>query len=516
MNPRAILSTLGVLGLAILIWVSQPARAERVSMPSAAAVVAAPRQQTLSCRFGYAIVLNPISQISTTVLTALRGGVYSDYQASANPAQPLGIEHFQLVRIHQNKTGPYYDSPYVIPYTYTVWPSFSTIAVYAQSNPGALWLISNEPDRRDWRYSNGSTGSQDETVPELFAQAYHEISTVIKSADPTARVAAGGGLIEGTPLRIEYLNRMWNAYIAKYGAPMQPDAWHLHEFILPESSNPLDAGAGVPSGIDAPTGRWFDMLAQSSWIVSPTIFMQDIIAYRTWLASVGQRTKPLIISERGVMPDWINDDVSASYFLTTTFDFLLNYADPQIGNPIDGNRLVQSSIWFSLDDDRRDSEGYLYWGGHLINSTTQTLDPLGLTWYNYVQNNVPASQPDLVPVRIWQSQIPVVQPGSTATVTVVVDVSNIGNIGTGIPFSVTLKNSDNVEIGSQTLPALNGCALMQKQAIFSIPSLAPGAYQITVQVNPTGSVIESNYANNALAGTVIVASTQIFLPIILR
>ena len=43
--------------------------------------------------------------------------------------------------------------------------------------------------------------------------AYHELYTLIKGADPTARLAIGG-VIQATPLRLEYLTKVWNEYRA--------------------------------------------------------------------------------------------------------------------------------------------------------------------------------------------------------------------------------------------------------------------------------------------------------------
>ncbi len=69
------------------------------------------------------------------------------------------------------------------------------------------WLIGNEMDRVD--FGSDYCSRQDEILPELYAQAYHEIYYAIKSADQTAQVAIGG-MAEFTPLRSQYLERVWN------------------------------------------------------------------------------------------------------------------------------------------------------------------------------------------------------------------------------------------------------------------------------------------------------------------
>lgn len=519
---------LGLIVSVALLWLATGllfavTKNESVSRAEASSGSAAPRASTLTCRLGYAVVRNPISTYNNTLLLEMRGGLYLNYGASPSPAEPLGMEYVQMIRVHQAKNGAAYDSPYVVPYTYTVSPDWSALPGIVQSKPGALWLISNEPDRRDWN-DGGTVGKQDETVPELYARAYYELHNLIKAADPTARVGAGGGLIEGTPLRIEYLNRMWNTYLSTYGTTMPMDVFSMHEFILPEDPNPLNAGAGYPAGLNPgdpglPANRMYFLTAvgvpgsESYRVLDMNWFAEDIGRIRSWMAGKNLREVPLLISERGALPDWINPDAQVSAFMNSTFNYLLNQTDPSIGNPLDGNRLVQSSIWFSLDDDRRDSEGYLYWGGHLINSTAQTRDPLGVTWYNYVQT-LPDSLPDLQPARVWQSSVPLAIT-DTVNATVIVDVINTGNIGTGGSFSVTLRDGSNNVVGTQTMPAVSGCALMRRRAVFTLP-LAPGLYTFTAQVNSTGAIPESDTSNNSLSGTILVATQYTFLPFISR
>ncbi len=40
-------------------------------------------------------------------------------------------------------------------------------------NPGALWIVGNEPDRSGW---------QDDTMPDMYAVAYHDVYDFIKEA----------------------------------------------------------------------------------------------------------------------------------------------------------------------------------------------------------------------------------------------------------------------------------------------------------------------------------------------
>ncbi len=116
-------------------------------------------------------------------------------------------------------------------------PPAAWIAAAARARPGQIWLIGNEPDVR-W---------QDDASPAAYARAYHAAYNAIKQADPTARVAIGG-LSQITPLRLAYLDRVWAAYRAAYGAEMPVDVWTMHAFVLQEKAG--DWGVDMPTGLD--------------------------------------------------------------------------------------------------------------------------------------------------------------------------------------------------------------------------------------------------------------------------
>src|SRR6185503_9091315 len=130
----------------------------------------------------------------------LNMGLYLDWSTKSSPPAglPANVRYIQDVRVHQNKVGGW-NSAYVNPPSYTVKPDLTTLTSRVLANPGSLWLIGNEIDRRDW---NG--GGQDEITPELYATAFHQIRNTIKTADPTAKIAIGS-VIEATPLRLKYL-----------------------------------------------------------------------------------------------------------------------------------------------------------------------------------------------------------------------------------------------------------------------------------------------------------------------
>ena len=90
----------------------------------------------------------------------------------------------------------------------------------------------------------------------MYAWAYHDLYMAIKGWDPTARVSAGG-IIQATPLRLQYMDRVWDEYQSRYGERMPVDVWNIHAFVLREGRNSW--GADIPAGIDVQTGIWYSI-----------------------------------------------------------------------------------------------------------------------------------------------------------------------------------------------------------------------------------------------------------------
>ena len=312
-------------------------------------------------RVAYGATTYPITRYPG--INDLRAGWFVDWAARAQPAAPPGTEYVQMVRVHQKLAcGDAYNAdrvncPYAVPYDYRVSPSRSTIVAAAQANPGSLWLIGNEMDRRDWCLAwqsfpwtcvpgTASIG-QDEMLPEVYAEAYHELYNLIKGADPTAQVAIGG-VIQPTPLRLQYLDIVWNSYQSKYGTTMPVDVWNVHNFIMKEYLN--DFGASIPPGL--PGNPQVGVTYSTDWThVDMGIFNEQIRRFRQWMKDKGQQNKPLIVSEYGVL--YFHDGIGAlsvtKQFMQNTFDYFLNTKDCSIGLPSDECRLVQRWAWYSLD-----------------------------------------------------------------------------------------------------------------------------------------------------------------------
>ncbi len=344
-------------------------------------------------------------------IRTLNAGWYTNWGVSSNPQRPAGIEYVQLIRIHQKlscaigTTADRNICPYVgnnvDNYQYEYWPNKATIEAAARANPGTLWVIGNEPDRVDW-----VGGNQNEMLPELYARVYHDLRTMIRAVDPTAKFAIGG-IIQFTPLREAYLNIVWDTYQARYNEPMPVDYWNTHNFIGSETCtmshsprwgmNELTCyGMGIPPGFEW-TGNAHEYrskltgeLVKASYVgrdnlhIDRTVFAQQIRNFRKWMAEKGQADKPLYVTEYGVLyttlcpvgaavprdkciagynsekgknlgngitsPGYVElDDAQAvADFMVWTFDFFADTVDTNLTSH-DGGRLVQRWLWYSLD-----------------------------------------------------------------------------------------------------------------------------------------------------------------------
>lgn len=214
-------------------------------------------------------------------------------------------------------------------------PELDIIQQTARRNPGALWLIGNEPDVV-W---------QDNATPEQYAATYGMIHPAIKAADPTALVAIGG-VSQPTPVRLTYLDRILEAYRLQFGTTMPVDVWNVHAFILREERDSW--GVGMPPGMNVDKGVLYEIADHDDL----TIFRQQIVDFRRWMAERGFREAPLVVSEYGVlMPNSYGFPADrVAEFLADTFDFFLTARDPEVGCPGDENRLVQAFCWYSTAD----------------------------------------------------------------------------------------------------------------------------------------------------------------------
>jgi hypothetical protein len=290
-------------------------------------------------------------------IEALGFGWYSDWTVKRSPEQPPGIEFAQLL---QTRPWP---------------PNWSTLEEAVRANPGALWMIGNEPETR----------TQGEHTPSQYAAIYHQAYTFIKGIDPEAQIAIGG-VVMPTPLRLEWLERCLEAYAQQYGQRMPIEVWNIHVQILQE--NRYSWGCGIPYGLEADYGRLYSVWDNAS----APIFRQLVLEFCAWLVEQGERDKPLIISEYGVlMPSSYlpRGDASVLSFMQETFDFLLSERSTQLGWSADEDRLVQRWMWFSLNSPFYEETPGGY-NGALYHWQTRELTIFGQFFRDYTRQHLGA------------------------------------------------------------------------------------------------------------------------------
>ncbi|MBI1878088.1 MAG: hypothetical protein HYR94_07665 [Chloroflexi bacterium] len=297
-------------------------------------------------RFGVGVPNPPLLKIEVAEKLGL--GWYLAWKTLEKPQKPEGVEFWQMIRVHEEGFRP----------------NQAAIHKVAQANPGATWLIGNEPDVI-W---------QDNVTPARYAEWYHELYYLLKEADPTCQVAIGG-VTQPTPLRLQYLEMVLSFYQTRYGEVMPVDIWNIHNFILREERGSW--GVDIPPGLTVNQGILYELDDHDDL----EVFKAQIINFRQWLADRGQRDKPLIVSEFGIlMPkDYGFGPERVQRFLYGTYEFMLIATDQQIGYPADDNRLVQRWAWYSLGDRR-------YPTGNLIDYATGDLTSLGHAHQKFISS----------------------------------------------------------------------------------------------------------------------------------
>ena len=272
-------------------------------------------------------------------------GWYLNWGTQLHPPQPGGAMFWQMVRVSEQE----------------YQPDAAQIQAIAEANPGSTFLIGNEPD----------VAWQDNTTPERYAELYGQLYALLKDADPTCQVAIGG-VSQPTPLRMAYLDRVLVAYERRYGEPMPVDIWNVHGFLLREERDSW--GVGIPPGFANERGVLYDIEDHDDLAA----FQSQLLSFRQWMAKHGQRDRPLVVSEYGLlMPaDYGFGEARVKAFLYATFDFLVEARDTEVGYPADDDRLVQWWAWYSLAD-------AVYPTGNLADPTTKAILPLGLAFAQY-------------------------------------------------------------------------------------------------------------------------------------
>ncbi len=419
-------------------------------------------------------------------VASLNAGWYVNWGAGSQATHPAGMDFAQMIRT--NNAG------------YS--PSGAALNAILDSTPGALWLVGNEPD----------SPYQDNTSPANYARVYHDAYQAIKSRDPLAQVAIAG-LVQATPLRMQWLDMAWNEYQARYGQPMPVDVWNVHGFVLREvrpghgvecrpngATEAGEWGAGIPPGVTANCGLWISV----DDLDRMDLFAQQIVRFRTWMRDHGQQNKPLVVSEYGIL---FNEELGYGYervrdYMLATFDYFLSASDPDIGYPADGNRLVQRWAWYSLDDTS------FVWGttySALMDPQTRAIKPLGSDFGRYASRLSCPAYVDLQPFTFQPTTPAPIAYGATGTVRLALEVRNQGNAASGasqVRFWDGDPDQGGVLLGTVALPAVPTRYQGTITATLDWPAAAQGSHLITAQVDALNQVIESREDNNRSTWTV--------------
>jgi hypothetical protein len=417
--------------------------------------------QPRSCRLGVNVTHVSVNAFD---LSVLRNGWYIDYGAQITRLNASVAAYVPIINLKQvGESG------------YSASPSGAALDAAIAANPGADWIIGNEPDRRY---------VQNDMAPKAYANAYHDLYAYIKARDPAARIFAGA-IVQPTPLRLQYLDLVLRHYADTYGASMPVDGWAIHNFILNERScayyndNSICWGADIPPGIDARDGLIIDS-GDLDKTVDVAFFKEQIVRFRAWMANNGYRNAPLYVSEFGVLmpesygfpPARVND------YMKKTFDYLLTARDSKLGYPADDNRLVQRLAWYSTKDTA--------FNGSLFESTTPgepykppfVLTEMGKNFQAIAGTLSLNSDFRLLGVT---QQASGVSSGNGVTMTLKAQVANAGNnlwgSGATVRFYLGDPAAGGVELGS-TGKNLTGCGTTWSAEYVwaNAPSSAQGQY----------------------------------------
>jgi hypothetical protein len=359
-------------------------------------------------------------------------------------------------------------------------------------------------------------------------------------------------------MRAEYLNIMWDSYLALYGEPMPVDVWTMHIYILGETDN---GDAHLAIGVDP------DLAIPGSGNCSDPdtfchaehdrvdYFVEQVVRMREWMADHGQRDKPLLLTEFGILkpfhypdeghpdsdgicsvttcpsppnePDCFCDESNRTFnpsrvsvYLTSTLEYLRTAADATIGFPADEDRLVQQALWYRLATPEVAELGH---ASNLADPAQAepdgewALTVVGQNWQDYARDIAPT-------VNLTATAVPsstgYLVSGADAVVTLRAGAINNGNVAVTGTVSVTFYADSGLTmpLGSATLPELPGCARREVLISFRTgwPGATAGTHPYWFRLNSPVSITESRDDDNIGSGTVHISGNSVMLPMALR
>lgn len=494
-----------------------------------------------NCRYGVTASQKGASQISP-----MKIGWVVTFGPTKPSWIPANVSHTPMIRLKQNRDANGSRLP-----TYTANPPLtdSGLGQRIQANPGAVWIVGNEVDRVFW---------QDDLMPEIYADAYHDAYHFIKQKDPTAKVAVSG-LVLVSPGRLQYLDKVLEAYRAKYGAPMPVDVWTFHAYIFPERIEeyqrpsdgviPEDSGkpvfASIANGTDPALAikfpHWWRPLEERRELCkrddyyciyehdSIELFTKQVVAMRSWMKARGYQNTPLLLTEWSLLHQYkVDADGKCSVtkdeydncftpqrvtkFMEDSIRYLESTTDPNLGYPLDNYRLVQQWAWFLLDDG--DLGAFIDGNPSLlIDPVHGTLTQMGQRYRDLIAETT--TQPNLVIDQVLAELVDADPQSGVGTATLRVRIRNNGNTPTTAPFQVKFYRDANRTqlIGQATVPAgLEGCAVNDVVVEVEWENLSPGVYPYWVTVDSEEAIGSSKTGSSV----VIVDPVRLFLPTVRR
>lgn len=475
------------------------------------------------CRYG--VAASGDAQYSW--LPTWRAGWTLDFSTRVSKPN-IAAEYIQLISVSQRKAGcTYLDG-------YTTRPALTEAGLgnLIRSMPGSIWIVGNEPDRGP-NPENCLARVQDDTYPEVYAQAYHDVYDFIKQRDLRARVAIAG-LVQVTPGRLQYLDKVWQAYLDRYGNLMPVDIWNMHLYILPEAQpdGRPNGIANIALGTD-PALAMRESGGDPSKCSDPQVycyahhddmsyFAQQIVAMRTWMKAHGQQSKPLMLSEYSILYPYeideygcfLQDEFGACFtpdrvktFMTRSFEYLENAIDSALGYPLDNNRLVQRWMWFSA-----------YFTGvgnvsNLLDSSLATLTPIGVQFQAETAGRSAYVNLLFSEARGYPGYV---GPSGTTTTTIYADIFNNGSMDNSAPLTITFYSDKALTQVIAAVPLaefVGGCGRGPVRVHALWTDLPAGVHPFWVKID-SGAIMESDRTDNVTTGVVTVYGSGRFLPLV--
>lgn len=495
-----------------------------------------------NCRFG---VNNTTGEKALGLIDAMGAGV----QLSFSVAPELGtadVPHYEMIRFRPVRDAMGFRTGDYLMY---VPGSLGALEQTLLANPGRLWIVGNEVDRRTW---------QDDLMPDVYARAYHDTYQFIKSVDPTAQVAVSG-LVLVSPNRLAYLDYVWDAFIDMYGYTMPVDVWTMHPYILPEMHGDgrwAEASVAVGTGCGGPNDQPVEPYCEAylatggGYILSSSndpnsCAADDVYCYaehddvsiiegqirmmRDWMKEKGHQHKPLIITEFGTLypfddyddpinpttcylQDEFGDCFTAARvvdMLNDGFDLVHTLTDVSTGLPADDYRLVQQIMWYGTNNYvSGSSNALLICEDGCSEPENWSLSPIGVGFQDYVMN-----QSLSVNLRSETDNVSMFSTQPT-DVHLTARVFNNGSQRLLDSYTVTFYSNaalTNV-IGSYTVAdSTDGCVLDQHAGSVTWENRSPGFHRFWVKVDSGNAISESNEGDNVVQGTVLIGSERLFL-----